>query len=113
MKSIRLRTRAAGIAAATALLAMATVAQAEARHQSYMAHPYCLSVPGVPGDCTGFVVGQGRTVQMNCWEGGPQAFGQGKWFQITVMGTGSGYGAPGDVPAPAVGGQWMSAPHCG
>lgn len=106
------RLRLALLAAGMAALIWAAVASAQAFHTSYMAHPYCLSVPYVPGDCTGFIVGQGRTVQMNCWEGGPLAFGQYKWFNITVLGSGRGYGATGDVPAPAVGNQWLSSPRC-
>jgi hypothetical protein len=89
----------------------ASPALADPYHNSYMSNPYCLSVPGVPGDCTGFVVGSGVTVRMICFEGGPQALGSGKWFEITVL-SGNGYGMTGDVPANAVGNQWNSSPHC-
>jgi len=107
--------RAAAVACVTGVtgLACAGLADAQARHTSTMGQPYCLSVPYVPGDCTGFIVGRGVTVQMNCWEGGPLAFGQYKWFDITIM-SGNGYGMTGDVPAPAVSAatQWLSAPYC-
>jgi hypothetical protein len=86
-------------------------AEAEAYHNSTMAQPYCLSVPYVPGDCTGFIVGRAVTVEMVCWNTGPLALGTRKWFEITVL-SGSGYGATGEVPANAVGDQWKSSPEC-
>ena len=41
-----------------------------------------------------------------CW-----ALNTGKWFDITIL-SGNGYGMTGDVPANAVGNQWLSSPHC-
>ena len=102
------------IVAATVGAAITSVtpsASAEGYHNSYIVQPYCLSVPYVPGDCTGFIVGRGVTVRMNCWEGGPWALNTGKWFDITIL-SGNGYGMTGDVPANAVGNQWLSSPHC-
>jgi hypothetical protein len=42
------------------------------------------------------------------------ALGQSKWFEITDLTSGRGYGVTGEVPAPAVAvsSQWQSAPRC-
>lgn len=110
------------IALAAALLlstALASPAQAETRHTSYMATASTVHnstnhvVPTWQAPLSGlFVVGKGRTVQMNCWTTGVYASGSGKWFQITVLGSGTGYGVTGYVPANTVAHQWMSSPHC-
>jgi hypothetical protein len=111
-KLCRRRSIAGLLIAAGSLGVASSPAGAQAYHNSYMAHPYCLSVAYVPGDCTGFIVGSGVTVEMICWNTGPQALGQGKWFEITDLSSGRGYGATGEVPAPAVGNQWLSSPRC-
>lgn len=96
----------------TVSLGVATApAQAQAQHNSYMSDSECVSVPYVPGDCSGFAVNKGETVQMQCWSGGPKAMGQYKWFEITVLSS-YHYGLSGEVPAPSVGDQWTSSPEC-
>jgi len=71
------------------------------------------SVDVVPGDPSGFIVGKGVTIWMNCWTAGPKAMGQYKWFNITVNNNGGhGYGVTGYVPAPSVSSQWTSSPEC-
>jgi hypothetical protein len=78
---------------------------------SSMNRSYCLNT--VPGQCSGTTVARGVSVSMNCWEGGPQALGQGKWFNISVGSDGgTAAGRTGFVPAPAVSNQWTSAPRC-
>jgi hypothetical protein len=84
-KLCRRRSIAGLLIAAGSLGVASSPAGAQAYHNSYMAHPYCLSVAYVPGDCTGFIVGSGVTVEMICWNTGPQALGQGKWFEITAQ----------------------------
>ena len=111
MNNLRTRLTIFAVAMSALLLVWAAPAQAQAYHNSQMSHPYCLSVPYTPGDCTGFIVGAGVTVRMNCWDTGPSALGSAKWFDITVL-SGKGYGATGDVPANAVGDQWLSSPRC-
>src|SRR5690349_11311687 len=106
------RALVAVLAPLCAVAATAGPAEAQAYHNSYISQPYCLSVPYVPGDCTGFIVGRGVTVEMVCWNTGPLALGTRKWFEITVL-SGRGYGATGEVPANAVGNQWLSSPYCG
>lgn len=110
-RSVLLKLMLVGAALSALAMSTATQAHAEPYHNSYMSNPYCLSSPGTPGNCTGFIVGRGVTVRMNCWETGPVALGSGKWFRITVL-SGNGYGAYGDVPANAVGNQWYSSPRC-
>lgn len=92
-------------------LGLATAANAQAQHNSTMNTSECVSVPYVPGDCSWFVASKGVTVQMQCWNTGPQAMGQGKWFEITVL-SGPRYGLTGEVPAPSVSNQWTSSPRC-
>jgi hypothetical protein len=89
-------------------------AGAQTSHTSHISTPYCVSVPYVPDDCTGFIIGAGSTVQMTCWNTGPTALGQSKWFEITDLNSGRGSGVSGEVPAPAVAvsSQWLSAPRC-
>jgi hypothetical protein len=99
---------AAGMLAAGSLT---SAASAQPQHNSYTTNVYCLSVPYVPGDCTGFIVGRNVTVQMQCWNTGPSALGSGKWFEITVL-SGNGYGATGELPANDVGNQWTTSPRC-
>lgn len=111
MKGLRAKLAILAIAPSVILVASVAPAEAQAYHNSSMSHPYCLSVPGTPGDCTGFIVGAGVTVEMNCWETGPSALGSAKWFDITVLGS-KGYGMTGDVPANAVTSQWTSSPRC-
>lgn len=103
---------AAAAAGSLALMFGVTApAYAEAQHNSTINTKECLSVPYVPGDCSGWTVGVGTVVQMQCWNGGPQAMGQGKWFEVTVVQQ-AGYGESGEVPAPSVSNQWLSSPHC-
>ena len=93
------------------LIVAVSPASAESQHNSTINTRECLSVPYTPGDCSGFIVGVGTVVQMQCWNGGPQAMGQGKWFEVTVVQS-AGYGESGEVPAPSVSNQWLSSPHC-
>jgi hypothetical protein len=93
----------------TLALESAASANTQGSANSYINTPTCLDL--VPGDCTGFVLGRGAGVLMNCWEGGPQSYGQGKWFYITVRQS-RGYGMTGWVPAPTVSNQWTSSPWC-
>jgi hypothetical protein len=111
VRNTRAKLAILAIAPTVFVVSFAAPAAAQAYHNSQMSHPYCLSVPYVPGDCTGFIVGNGVTVQMNCWDTGPSALGSAKWFDITVL-SGKGYGATGDVPANAVKDQWLSSPRC-
>ena len=99
------------VTSAAAISLTATPAMAEPQHNSTINTRECLSVPYVPGDCSGWIVGNGTVVQMQCWQGGPQAMGQGKWFEVTVV-QAAGYGESGEVPAPSVSNQWLSSPHC-
>lgn len=113
-KSGRAKRRVGVVALAAVALAAgvapAASANTRATANSYISRPSCINV--VPGDCSGFVAGVGLGVWMNCWEGGPQALGTGKWFNITVRSPGRGYGFTGFVPANAVANQWTSSPHC-
>jgi hypothetical protein len=87
-KSARVVMAAAAMSAlVTAMTVSAgpTPAYAQAQHNSAMNTSECVSVPYVPGDCTGFVADAGWTVQMQCWNTGPKAMGQYKWFEITVL----------------------------
>jgi hypothetical protein len=90
---------------------MTTAASAEPQHNSTTTTAYCLSVPYTPGDCSGFIVGKGSTVQMQCWNTGPSALGSGKWFETTDL-SNNGYGATGELPANDVTNQWTSSPRC-
>lgn len=100
-----------GAAPIALALGTATAANAQAQHNSTMNTSECVSVPYVPGDCSWFSIGKGTTVQMQCWNTGPKAMGQYKWFEITVL-SGPRYGLSGEVPAPSVSNQWTSSPHC-
>jgi hypothetical protein len=102
---------AVGTAALLLAIGATTAANAQTQHNSTMNTSECVSVPYVPGDCSGFTATAGTTVQMQCWNTGPQAMGQGKWFEITVL-SGPRYGLTGEVPAPSVSNQWTSSPHC-
>lgn len=101
------------VSAAPVILALGTMttASAQAQHNSTMNTSECVSVPYVPGDCSGFSISKGTTVQMQCWNTGPKAMGQYKWFEITVL-SGPRYGLTGEVPAPSVSNQWTSSPAC-
>lgn len=105
-------------AVASAAMIAAPSAQAETKHASTMGNDATVQYQTdmylwpTQGYASGlFVVKSGRTVQMNCWTTGAQAYGQGKWFQITV-GAGYGSGVTGWVPAPTVRNQWLSSPRC-
>jgi len=103
---------AAGVAlalAASAVIASPAFANTRGDANSYINTRVNINTtPGAPGF---FWANNGLHVWMNCWEGGPQAMGQGKWFNITVN-EGTGFGVTGYVPAPAVSNQWTSSPHC-
>lgn len=101
----------AGLALIVLSLGLSTAANAQAQHNSTMNTSECVSVPYVPGDCQGFVADKGTTVQMQCWNTGPLAMGQRKWFEITVL-SGPRYGLSGEVPAPSVSNPWTSSPSC-
>ena len=100
-------------AAVAAVVAAAPSAFANTRGDANSYMNSAQEVDVVPGDPSGFLVGNGVTIWMNCWTTGPQALGQGKWFNITVNNNGGyGYGVTGYVPAPSVSRQWTSAPEC-
>ena len=101
----------AGCTAALVMTGPSAWANTRAGAGSYMNTPWCADV--VPGDCSGFIIGKGVTVWMNCWTTGPSADGTGKWFDVTVNNNGGkGYGVTGYVPANAVSNQWTSSPSC-
>ena len=105
--------RGIGVPAAAVALALAVASPASANTRtnagSYTNTRVNINTqPGVPGY---FFAQNGTLVWMNCWTGGPQAYGQGKWFQVTVRQS-NGYGVTGYVPAPTVSKQWTSSPLC-
>ena len=104
-------TPAVLVAVAALADAGTALANTRANANSYINRVECISVPYVPGDCSGFIAGSGLQVWMNCWEGGPYTDGSGKWFDVTVR-SGNGYGFTGDVPANSVSNQWTSSPRC-
>jgi hypothetical protein len=69
------------------------------------------NINNYPGALGYFWASAGLKVWMNCWTRGPLAYGQYKWFQITVRDN-NGYGVTGYVPAPTVSSQWTSSPLC-